>query len=171
MSTASAEREPSPARSNVGRTSGVVLDADLIPVVLVVLLIVLRARDGSRSAFKMLVKNSMPSLTLLVTNSSRARLPGPPHNPGIRELMSGKRKWASSLTREHAKAGFKGWHERGYIPHRDEPGLVQMVTFHVLDSFPRSLRSEWAALFEIEKDSERRKKLQAYLDKGRGDCH
>jgi REP element-mobilizing transposase RayT len=47
---------------------------------------------------------------------------------------------------------------------------VQMVTFHVLDSFPRALPSEWAALFEIEKDSERRKKLQAYLDKGRGEC-
>ena len=45
-----------------------------------------------------------------------------------------------------------------------------MVTFHVLDSFPAALRSEWAALFEIEEDAERRKKLQGYLDKGRGEC-
>jgi REP element-mobilizing transposase RayT len=96
--------------------------------------------------------------------------PGPPHNPGIRDLIRGKRKWATSLSHEQAKAGYKGWHERGYIPHRDEPGLVQMVTFHVADSFPRTLRSEWAALFEIEVDTERRKKLQAYLDKGRGEC-
>ena len=56
---------------------------------------------------------------------------------------------------EQAKAGFKGWHERGYLPHRDEPGLTQMVTFHVADSFPNTLRSEWAALYEIEDDAER----------------
>jgi REP element-mobilizing transposase RayT len=98
------------------------------------------------------------------------RRAGPPLNPGVRELVAAKRKWASSLTPEQAKAGFKGWHERGYLPHRDEPGLTQMVTFHVVDSFPRALRSEWAALFEIEDDSERRKKLQAYLDKGHGKC-
>jgi REP element-mobilizing transposase RayT len=98
------------------------------------------------------------------------RLPGPPHNPGVRELIAGKRRWASSLTTEQAKAGFKGWHERGYLPHRDEPGLTQMVTFHVADSFPAALRSEWEALFVIEEDAERRKKLQAYLDRGRGEC-
>ena len=88
----------------------------------------------------------------------------------MRELVAGKRKWASALTREQAKAGFKGWHERGYLPHRDEPGLTQMVTFHVVDSFPAALCSEWAALLEIEDDAERRKKLQAYLDLGRGEC-
>ena len=84
--------------------------------------------------------------------------------PGGARVSRGKRKWASSLTREQAKAGFKGWHERGYLPHRDEPGLTQMVTFHVADSFPAALRSEWAALLEIEDGAERRKKLQAYLD-------
>ena len=31
---------------------------------------------------------------------------GPPHNPGVRELVAGKRKWASSLTVEQAKAVF-----------------------------------------------------------------
>jgi REP element-mobilizing transposase RayT len=95
---------------------------------------------------------------------------GPPHNPGVRQLVAGKRIWASSLTPEQAKAGFKGWHERGYLPHRDEPGLTQMVTFHVADSFPTALRGEWAALLQIEDDAERRIKLQAYLDKGRGEC-
>jgi REP element-mobilizing transposase RayT len=95
---------------------------------------------------------------------------GPPHNPSLRDLVAGKRKWASSLTAEQARAGFKGWHERGYLPHRDEPGLTQMVTFHVADSFPTSLRSEWQALLEIEAIDERRKQLQGYLDKGRGEC-
>jgi len=95
---------------------------------------------------------------------------GLPHNPDLRELIAGKRKWASSLTVEQAKTGFKGWHELAYLPHRDEPGLIQMVTFHVADSFPASLRSEWQALMEIEENDERRKQLQAYLDKGRGEC-
>jgi putative transposase len=95
---------------------------------------------------------------------------GPPHNPGVRELVAGKRKWASALNSDQAKAGFKGWNERAYLPHRDEPGLTQMVTFRVADSFPSALRSEWDALLEIEDDAQRRKKLQAYLDQGRGEC-
>src|SRR5262245_43143725 len=68
------------------------------------------------------------------------RRAGPPHNANVRELVAAKRKWASSLTQEQARAGFKGWHERGYLPHRDEPGLTQMVTFHVDDAFPTALR-------------------------------
>lgn len=67
--------------------------------------------------------------------------------------------------------GFRGWYERGYLPHRDEPGLVQFVTFRLADSFPVSLRSEWSALLEIEDDRERRRQLENYLDKGRGECH
>ena len=84
---------------------------------------------------------------------------GPPHNPAVRELIAGKRKWASSLTVQQAKGGFKGWHERGYLPHRDEPGLTQMITFHVADSFPAALCSEWQGLPQIEDNDERRKQL------------
>lgn len=68
------------------------------------------------------------------------------------------------------KVGFRGWHERGYLPHRDEPGLVQFVTFRLADSFPASLRSEWEYLWKIETDRERRKKLELYLDGCRGFC-
>ena len=67
--------------------------------------------------------------------------------------------------------GFRGWHERGYLPHRDEPGLTQFVAFHLADSFPSALRSEWAALFEIEDDCECRRQLESYLNRGRGECH
>jgi len=68
---------------------------------------------------------------------------GLPHNAGVRELIAGKRKWASSLTIAQAK---------------------------VADSFPTSLRLEWQALLQIEDNYERRRQLQAYLDKGRGEC-
>ena len=89
----------------------------------------------------------------------------------MRDLVEGKRSWSSPPKIEDAKRGFRGWHERGYLPHRDEPGLTQFVTFRLADSFPESLRPEWEHLWRIEDDRERRKQLEAYLDKGRGECH
>jgi REP element-mobilizing transposase RayT len=101
----------------------------------------------------------------------QSRRSGPPHNPGVRELVAAKRKWSSPPKREDAMLGFCGWHERGYLPHRDEPGLIQFVTFHLVDSFPSTLRSEWEALLKVEDDRERRKQFEMYLDRGCGDCH
>lgn len=95
----------------------------------------------------------------------------PPYNPGLRELVSGKRQWSLPSSREEARRGFRGWHERGYLPHRDKPGLTQFVTFHLADSFPATLRSEWEAMLEVEGDRERRRQLEEYLDRGRGQCH
>lgn len=89
----------------------------------------------------------------------------------MRELVESKRRWSSPPKTEDAKQGFRGWHERGCLPHRDEPGLTQFVTFHLADSFPESLRSEWEHFAKIEDDREQRKLLEAYLDKGRGECH
>ena len=100
----------------------------------------------------------------------KPRRPGPPHNPGVRDLVAGKRRWSSPPKKEDALLGFRGWHERGYLPHRDEPGLTQFVTFRLTDAFPAALRSEWEALAQIEDDRERRTKLEAYLDRGRGEC-
>ena len=95
---------------------------------------------------------------------------GPPHNPGVRELVSNKRQWSAPVNREDAMRGFRGWNERGYLPHRDEPGLIQFVTFHLADSFPAALRSEWEAVLQVEDDRERRLQIEKYLDKGRGGC-
>ena len=102
-------------------------------------------------------------------NAKRPRRP--PHNPGVRDLVRGKREWSCSLLQEDVERGFQGWHERGYLPHRDEPGLVQFVTFRLADAFPEPMRSEWGSLLEIEDDRRRRIELEAYLDKGRGACH
>jgi REP element-mobilizing transposase RayT len=102
-----------------------------------------------------------------IRNTHRA---GPPRNPHLRELVDNKRRWSSALRREDARKGFRGWHERGYLPHRDEPGLVQFVTFRLADSFPKALISEWKHLIEIEDESMRRRRLEEYLDRGRGKC-
>ncbi|MEW6302989.1 MAG: transposase [Verrucomicrobiota bacterium] len=99
------------------------------------------------------------------------RLPSPPYNPGVRDLVKSKREWASRLTKEDVERGFRGWHESGYLPHRDEPGLVQFVTFRLGDAFPGALRSEWEELLRIEDDRKRRVALENYLDLGRGECH
>ena len=99
------------------------------------------------------------------------RLPSPPHNPGVRDLVVGKRAGAGPRPQEDIERGFRGWHENGYLPHRDEPGLIQFVTFRLADAFPAELRSEWEALLKIEDDRKRRIELEAYLDQGRGECH
>jgi putative transposase len=96
---------------------------------------------------------------------------GPPHNPGLREVVSGKQHGSGPPRAEGAKQGFRGWHERGYLPHRDEPGLTQFVTFRLADSLPEAIRSEWEHLWKIEDDGERRTELEGYLDQGRGECH
>lgn len=105
-----------------------------------------------------------------MSETSKPHRSGPPHNPGVRELVSGKRQSSSPPNREDAKLGFHGWNERGYLPHRDEPGLTQFVTFHLADSFPAALRSEWEGLLQVEDDRDRRLQLEAYLDRGRGEC-
>jgi REP-associated tyrosine transposase len=109
-------------------------------------------------------------LNRCVNEHSKTRRPGPPHNPALRDLIKGKQQWSSPPQLENLRKGFRGWYERGYLPHRDEPGLVQFVTYRLTDSFPESLRSEWEHLLKIEDDREQRKQLESYLDKGRGDC-
>jgi REP element-mobilizing transposase RayT len=106
-----------------------------------------------------------------VSQPPKSRRFGPPYNPDVRELIADKRRWSSRPKSNDARRGFRGWHERGYLPHRDEPGLTQFVTFHLADSFPGALRSEWEHLLELEDRLEQRKQIEAYLDRGRGACH
>jgi REP element-mobilizing transposase RayT len=100
-------------------------------------------------------------------------MPNPPHSKRehLRELVKAKNHWSGrQLTNEERALGFLGWHERGYLPHCDFPGLVQFVTFRLDDSMPASRRGEWEHLLQIEDARERRTKLEAYLDRGVGAC-
>lgn len=90
----------------------------------------------------------------------------------LRDLVTEKNRWAGrQLTDAERALGFLGWHERGYLPHCDFPGLVQFVTFRLADSMPESRRGEWEHLLKIEDDREKRTKLEEYLDRGVGECH
>lgn len=89
----------------------------------------------------------------------------------LRELVADKNRWSGlTLTEAERKLGFLGWHERGYLPHCDFPGLVQFATFRLADSMPAARRREWEHLLAIEDLREKRTKLEAYLDRGVGAC-
>ncbi len=68
----------------------------------------------------------------------------------------------------------KGWYSRGYLPHRDHPGLLQAITYRLADS----LSADALACMEAElrlagsqrMDAERRERLEAWLDAGHGCC-
>jgi REP element-mobilizing transposase RayT len=72
----------------------------------------------------------------------------------LRRLVSGKNDWSEPLSEETKAKGFKGWHERGYLPHYDKPGLIQFVTFRLWDSWPASRRGEWEHLLAITERSD-----------------
>jgi hypothetical protein len=68
----------------------------------------------------------------------------------LKHLVSGKAAAFRPLTLEEKALGFLGWHERGYLPHCDYPGLVQFVTFRLADSMPASRRAEWKHLLDLD---------------------
>jgi len=94
----------------------------------------------------------------------------PPKNLGLLELIRAKRErdWKPSL--EKLKQGFRGWHQRGYLPHFDAPGVTQFVTFQLHDSFPVTRSAEWEPILREPDDSAKRRKLEAWLDRGHGEC-
>lgn len=68
----------------------------------------------------------------------------------------------------------KVWHSRGYLPHCDQPGLIQGITFRLHDSMPSTVLEQWAketeGLPEIQRATERQRRIAAYLDAGHGAC-
>ncbi len=104
-------------------------------------------------------------------SSKPSRSSGPPQRPEVLKIVRRQRQISQKLTTDEQRAGFRGWNERGYLPHRDEPGLTQFVTFRLADSLPEELREEWEKLLRLEDERERRLQLEAWLDLGHGECH
>jgi putative DNA methylase len=72
-------------------------------------------------------------------------------------------------------AGFqpaKGWYSRNYLPHLDAPGLLQSVTFRLHDALPEEVVERLAG--ELKRgeisDTEKRRRVEAYMDAGHGAC-
>lgn len=97
--------------------------------------------------------------------------------PSARRLMEKKAPGYGRLGKGLKAAGNSGdpvWRDRGYHPHVESPRLIQHVTFHLADSLPREVVEKMAA--ELERippslrDTEKEKRVAAYLDAGIGSC-
>jgi putative transposase len=68
----------------------------------------------------------------------------------------------------------RGWYSRGYLPHCDHPGLLQSITYRLADSLPaavlRHMDAELRTLPPGRRDTERRRRVEAWLDAGHGSC-
>ena len=66
------------------------------------------------------------------------------------------------------------WHSRGYLPHFESSDAIQHVTFHLADSLAQSvllrLESELRTLPAENRDLERRRRVEAWIDAGHGCC-
>ena len=75
---------------------------------------------------------------------------------------------------QNGKNTSKTWYSRGYMPHLDEFGLLQSITFRLADSLPqkllKDLEEELKSIDSQHIDLERRKKIESYLDSGLGCC-
>lgn len=60
-----------------------------------------------------------------------------------------------------------GWHSRN-LPHLDAEHCTQFVTFRLHDSMPQTLLDKWKQ--ELTSDVQVRKKIEAHLDAGHGEC-
>jgi REP element-mobilizing transposase RayT len=89
----------------------------------------------------------------------------------LKRLIDGKRRWTEPLAPEDAAKGFKGWYSSKHLPHFDSPGAQQYITYRLADSLPGECRGEWEAILAIEDDLEKQRRLEHYLDLGRGACH
>ena len=74
----------------------------------------------------------------------------------------------------------KGWYSRNYLPHLDQPDLIQAITFRLHDALPQQalikIQEELKSLETsnqqgVNLDVERRKHIESYLDAGHGACY
>jgi REP element-mobilizing transposase RayT len=78
---------------------------------------------------------------------------------------------SASRKSDSARNKHNGWTSRGYLPHFDVPNLIQGLTFHLGDSLPAHMRAETAEDPELKTDSQRRARIEAYLNAGYGACY
>ena len=72
----------------------------------------------------------------------------------------------------------KAWHSRGYLPHLDQPELIQFVTFRLSDSVPAEAVAAWKEELALTgrepaddpRRAELRERIEHYSDQGHGAC-
>ncbi len=93
--------------------------------------------------------------------------------PGTAEPQLGTRSHPGTAEPQLGSS-HRGWYNRGRLPHYDAARLLQAITYHLADSLPAAVLARIQA--EIDsvpaelQDTERRKRLDAWLDAGHGSC-
>ena len=68
----------------------------------------------------------------------------------------------------------RGWHSRDYLPHFDQPGLIQAITFRLADALPAEKLQRWelelAHETDLVRDVEKKRRMEAWIDAGHGAC-
>ena len=90
-------------------------------------------------------------------------------------MRSSSIKTRSRQVREEgAQSASNPWRSRGYLPHFDQPDLIQSVTFRLADSLPRAFldrcERELAALAPKERQTKKERRIAEMLDRGVGEC-
>jgi REP element-mobilizing transposase RayT len=66
------------------------------------------------------------------------------------------------------------WHTRGYLPHIDQPWLIQAVTFRLVDAMPKAVIQKWQRELSTISEDERKRliheRITQYEDAGHGSC-
>ena len=104
----------------------------------------------------------------------------PPVNPEARAKYLDAR---TSRTNEpllgvRASRPHNAWHSRGYLPHLDQPDIIQSITFRLADSVPADVIAAWKSELalkgrEVTSDprcAELRERIERYAGQGHGAC-
>lgn len=65
----------------------------------------------------------------------------------------------------------RSWHSRGYLPHFDQDGFTQFITFRLADSVPQNVLDEWRDDLDSGEitDADMRRRIEYYLDQNYGE--
>lgn len=78
------------------------------------------------------------------------------------------------LQRPGLRPGEPIWWDRGYHPHFESQHHIQHICVHLADSLPKAvverLADEVNAMPPSQRDAEKERRVNAYLDAGHGDC-
>lgn len=74
------------------------------------------------------------------------------------------------MGRGENKDAHRGWHSRGYLPHFDQAGLVQMITFRLHDSLPKAVWLKIQQEHPDPADHRRVEVVDSFLDDAHGEC-
>jgi len=65
------------------------------------------------------------------------------------------------------------WRSRGFLPHFDDEGFTQFITFRLADSMPQSVLEKWREELAQDDitDADLRRRIERYLDQNFGEGH